>query len=308
MVLIPSERSHAATIASDSAPGGAGVAPLGQPALGAELHGLDLFAAERAVADARAVDLAVVVAADDDAGRHRGVRRRIVAVRAGIAGDDRGARIMPDRARNLFLHGLHDRVEGVDHLRLVIEDRLARFSVVGRGEEVPRVIAQRRAGGDLLAVDAKLGAAVLVDEKAVAPVPVPLRDQALGTVFPILGMGLRRRRPHPALQREALDAKLRVVLHAAVGAAVDDLAAPLVGAVERRPPLALDQARPARVGVAVDHLHELGVVLLRPVAIHVEADRVAGMDAELVRISRQSHPSHRLSLLIALALSAGRAS
>ena len=78
---------------------------------------------------------------------------------------------------------------------------------------------------------------------------------------------------------------------------MDDLTAPLVGAVERCPPLALDQARPARVGVAVDHLHELSVVGLRPVAIHMEADRIAGMDAELVRISRQSHPSHRVFLL-----------
>ena len=221
-----------------------------------------------------------------------------------MAGDDGGARVVPDRACDLGLRRLHDRIEGIDHLRLVIEDRLARFGVVGRGEEVPGMIAERRVGGDPGAVDAELGAAVLVDEEAVALVPVPLGDQALGAVLPVFRMGLRRRRPHPALQSEALDAELRIVLHATVGAAVDDLAAPLVGAVERCPPLAFDQARPARVGIAVDHLHELGVVLLRPVAVHMEADRIAGMDAELVRISRQSHPSHRVSLLVARAVPA----
>ena len=104
--------------------GRAGVAPLGHPALGAELHGLDLFAAQRAVADPGAVDLPVVVAVDDDARRHRRLRRGIVAVRAGVAGDHRRAPVMPDRPRDLLLRRPDHRVEGVDHLRLVIEDRL----------------------------------------------------------------------------------------------------------------------------------------------------------------------------------------
>ena len=129
-------------------------------------------------------------------------------MRAGIAGDDCGAPVMPDRPCDLLLRGPDHGVEGVDHLRLVIEDRLTRVGVVARGEEVPGMVAERRTGRDLLAIDAKLGAAVLVDEEAVAPVLVPLRDEALGAVLPVFRMGLRRRRPDPALQREALDSKL----------------------------------------------------------------------------------------------------
>ena len=94
------------------------------------------------------------------------------------------------------------------------------------------MVAQRRARGDLLAINSELGATILVDEEAVPLVVVPFRYQALGAMLPILRVRLRCRWPYPTLQRKAFQMKLRLVLDDAVGTAVDDLLTALVAAVD----------------------------------------------------------------------------
>ena len=70
------------------------------------------------------------------------------------------------------------RIERIDDLRLVIEHGLAGLGVIAGGDEVPGVIPHRRAGRDLLVVDAQLDAAVLVDEEAVALAVAPFAPSA----------------------------------------------------------------------------------------------------------------------------------
>jgi hypothetical protein len=70
-----------------------------------------------------------------------------------------------------------------------------------------------------------------------------------------------------------------------------------VRAVDRRIDRLVDVAGAARVGIAVDHLDDLDLVLGRTIAIDVELDRIAGMDAELVCVAGQPHGGHRVNPL-----------
>ncbi len=163
----------------------------------------------------------------------------------------------------------------------MIEHDVAGRGVEGRRDEVPGVIAHGLAGGDLVLVDAQLDIAVLIEEQAISFAGRPFGDQALRAVLPVARMGLGRGRPDPALQREALDMERLRIRHIAVGAAMDDLLAALVGAVHRRFDRLLDEAGAARIGVAIDHLHQLGLVFGRSVAIDIEFDRVPGWTPNL---------------------------
>ena len=255
--------------------GGAAAAALVQAGLCAELHGLDLEPRQRPVADAGAVDLAVVVTGDHDSLRHRGRGLHAAGTVTDKAGDDaRDAAVL-----DLLLDGGRHRrdlgIERIGDLGLVIQDRLAGLRIEGGREKMPGVIAQRRAGGQLDAIHAQLGTAGLVDEQPVAAFGRgPLRDQSLRAVLPVLRVRLRRRRPDPALEREAVELETDVVEHIAIRAAVNDLLAPGVFGVHRDADRLLDEARPARIGVTVDHLDDLGLVLLRAVAVHEELDLV----------------------------------
>ena len=278
--------------------GRAGIAPFGQAGLGAGLHHLDLGARERPVAEARAVELAVILAGKDHAGRLRGGGERILGRQPLDIGAERdGHGGVGDRDLQARLDRLDLGIEGVDHLRLVDQRHEAGGGVEGRGAEMPSMVADRHASGDPVLVDAQLQAALLVDEEAVAALVRPFGHQPLRAVLPVARMGFWRGRPDPALEREALDVERLGIRHVAVGAAVDDLLPARIGAVDRRIDRLVDVARTARVGVAVDHLDDLDLVLGRTVAIDVKLDRIAGMDAELVGVTGQPHGGHRVNPL-----------
>src|ERR1700761_1475641 len=93
------------------------------------------------------------------------------------------------------------------------------------------MVTDRIGSLDDLVIDAEFDAAVLIEEEAIALSVAPLGDNALSAVLPVARMSLRRRRPDPALERQALELKLFLVFDIPVGAAIDLLLHTLVGLV-----------------------------------------------------------------------------
>ncbi len=61
----------------------------------------------------------------------------------------------------------------------------------------------------------------------------------------------------------------------------------------------LDMAWTARVGIAVDHLDDFDIVFLGPIAVDVEPDGFARIDAEQIGLTGNSHGAHFLAPFIA---------
>ena len=273
--------------------GRTGVSPFGQSGLGALLHGLDLEPRQCAAGNPRAVDLAVVMPLDQNSGRHRGLGLRQVGDGAAISRDHRRRSLdVSELGAQLLGDGGDLGIERVDHLRFMVQRGLAGRRVKAGGDEMPGVVPHRRAGRDHLVVDAKLDAAIFVEEEAVTLAITPFRHQPLRTVLPVFWVGLRRGRPDPALQRDAFNAELRLVGDKAVRSGIDLLLDALVGSVAIRLDRLFDEAGATRVGIAVDHLDDISLILGRTIAIHEELDRVSGVNAEFVSIAGNLHPTH----------------
>ena len=81
-----------------------------------------------------------------------------------------------DRRRDLGGHRFYFGIQRVNNLGLVVKRGLSGFCIITGGKKVPGMVTQRRICRDLLSIDTKFRAAILVDEEAVTFILVPLRD------------------------------------------------------------------------------------------------------------------------------------